>query len=226
MLRIDILSLFPEIFNSILTESILKRAVNKSLAEYHIHNIRDYSTERYNSVDDYAYGGGAGMVLMPGPIANLILKLTEKREYDEIIFLCPDGEVLNQQMCNGLSMTKNLLLICGRYKGIDQRIRDKWVTKEISIGDYVLTGGELPAAILVDSIVRLLPGVLSDESSALSDSFQTNLLDAPAYTRPVEFMGMRVPDILIGGDHSKIEQWRLDQSYEKTRQRRPDLLED
>lgn len=224
MLRIDILTIFPDIFTGVFSESILKRANAKGLAEYHLHNLRDFGIGRHQQVDDTAYGGGAGMVMMCAPIVEAIESLTAQRQYDEIIYMSPDGERLDQAACNHMSLHQNLMIICGRYKGIDQRIRDNWITKEISIGDYVLTGGELPAAVLVDSLVRLIPGVLNDESSALSDSFQANLLDAPVYTKPSDFRGYKVPDVLLGGDHRCIEEWRLNTSYEKTASRRPDLL--
>ncbi|MCB0737742.1 MAG: tRNA (guanosine(37)-N1)-methyltransferase TrmD [Bacteroidetes bacterium] len=227
-MRIDILTIFPEMFAAILNESILKRAQDKGLVQMHTHNLRDYviaETKRKN-VDDYAYGGGAGMVLGIEPIARCIESLRSQRVYDEFIYLTPDGEVLNQGMSNHLSTKQNLLLLCGRYKGVDQRVRDHFITKEISIGDYVLSGGELAACVLTDSIVRLIPGVLSDESSALLDSFQGELLDAPVYTRPAEFRGWKVPDVLMSGHEAKIDEWRYQQSLEKTQNRRPDLLKD
>lgn len=207
-----------------LNQSILKRAQTKGLADIEVHNLRDYSTNKHQSVDDTAFGGGAGMVLMPEPLVNCIEYLQAAREYDEVIYLTPDGEVLDQKMANDLSLKNNLLMICGRYKGIDQRVRDGWVTREISIGDYVLSGGELPAAVLSDAIIRLIPGVLNDESSALLDSFQGDLLDAPVYTKPADFRGMKVPEVLQSGDHKKIDEWRYQQSLEKTKVRRPDLL--
>lgn len=225
-MRIDILSIFPSMFEGFLTESIMKRAQTKGLAQIHIHNLRDYSKDKRSAVDDYAFGGGAGMVMMPQPIVDCIESLQQEVAYDELIYLTPDGEVLTQAIANELSLKKNLLMLCGRYKGVDQRVRDHWITREISIGDYVLSGGELPAAVLTDAIVRLIPGVLSDESSALLDSFQGELLDAPVYTRPANFRGYQVPDILQSGDHSKIDEWRYQQSLEKTRQRRPDQLEE
>jgi tRNA (guanine37-N1)-methyltransferase len=189
------------------------------------HDLRKYSTEKRQSVDDYAFGGGAGMVMMPQPIVDCIEELKQQTEYDEIIYLSPDGELLDQALANELSLKKNLMMLCGRYKGVDQRVRDGWITREISIGDYVLSGGELPAAVLADSIIRLIPGVLNDESSALLDSFQGELLDAPVYTRPADFRGMKVPEVLQGGDHAKIEEWRYQQSLEKTRKRRPGMTE-
>ncbi len=223
-MHIDIVTLFPDMLTGFLNQSILKRAQTKGLAEIEVHNLRDYSTNKHQSVDDTAFGGGAGMVLMPEPLVNCIENLQKNHEYDEIIYLTPDGEVLDQKIANDLSMKKNLLMICGRYKGIDQRVRDGWVTREISIGDYVLSGGELPAAVLSDAIIRLIPGVLNDESSALLDSFQGDLLDAPVFTKPADFRGMKVPEVLQSGDHKKIDEWRYQQSLEKTRLRRPDLL--
>ena len=209
-----------------LNQSILKRAQTKKLAEIEVHNLRNYSSGKHQNVDDTAFGGGAGMVLMPEPLVNCIESLQKNHEYDEIIYLTPDGEVLDQKMANDLSLKNNLLMICGRYKGIDQRVRDGWITREISIGDYVLSGGELPAAVLADSIIRLIPGVLNDESSALLDSFQGDLLDAPVYTKPADFRGLKVPEVLQSGDHSKIDEWRYQQSLEKTKLRRPDLLKE
>jgi tRNA (guanine37-N1)-methyltransferase len=222
-MRIDILSCVPELLVSPLNHSILKRAQEKKILEVFIHNLRDYTTDKHRTVDDYPYGGGPGMVLMAPPLAAAIKSLSQNIHYDEIIYLTPDGETFNQKMANQLSLKKNLLLIAGHYKGIDQRIRDKYVTKEISIGDYVLSGGELPALVLVDAIGRLIPGVLGDETSALSDSFQNLLLDAPCYTRPAIFENLRVPEILLSGNHEKIKEWRLQQSIEKTKSRRPDL---
>lgn len=227
-MRIDILTIFPEMFSAILNESILKRAQDKGLVELVTHDLRFYvetSTKRKN-VDDYAFGGGAGMVLSIEPIAKCIEFLESQRSYDEKIYLTPDGEVLSQGLSNSLSLKGNLLLLCGRYKGVDQRVRDHLITKEISIGDYVLSGGELAACVLTDSIVRLIPGVLSDESSALTDSFQGDLLDAPVYTRPANFKGMQVPEVLLSGHEANIEAWRYEQALQKTRNRRPDLLDD
>lgn len=224
-MRIDILTLFPEMFDGPFSHSIIKRALAKDLVEIKLHNIRDYSTNKHRQVDDYPYGGGAGMVMMLEPLSKCIEALKAERHYDEIIYLSPDAEVLTQKMANTLSIKNNLLLLCGHYKGIDQRIRDHFITKEISIGDYVLSGGELAAAVLTDSIIRLIPGAISDETSALSDSFQDELLDAPVYTRPADYKGMKVPDILLSGDFKKIEEWRHDQSLEKTRLRRPDLYQ-
>ncbi len=223
-MRIDVLSCVPELLYSPLNHSILQRAQQKKLLEVYVHNLRDYSLDKHRSVDDYPYGGGPGMVLSAPPLANAIQSLSQNIPYDEIIFLTPDGLTFNQKIANQLSLKQNLLLIAGHYKGIDQRIRDKYVTKEISIGDYVLSGGELPALVLVDAIVRLIPGVLNDETSALSDSFQNGLLDAPCYTRPAVFEGMKVPEILLSGDHQKIEEWRLQASLQKTQKLRPDLF--
>lgn len=223
-MRIDIVSVLPELMESPFSASILKRAQEKGLVEVHLHNLRDYSEKKFKQVDDYAYGGGAGMVMSIIPFSKCIEQLKAEREYDEIIFMTPDGEQLNQQIANQLSLKGNLLLLAGHYKGIDQRIRDKYVTREISIGDYVLSGGELAAAVLSDAIIRLLPGVLNDETSALSDSFQDNLLAPPVYTRPFEFEGLKVPEILRSGDDKKIEEWRHEQALERTKTRRPDLL--
>ncbi len=225
-MRIDILSIFPEMFQGPFTESIIKRAVNKGLAEIHIHNIRDYAKNKHRNVDDYVYGGSAGMVMMIQPIADCINKLNEEREYDEVIFLTPDGEVLNQGIANTLSLKQNLILLCGHYKGIDERIRENYITREISIGDYVLSGGELAAAVLTDSIIRLIPGVLSDETSALSDSFQDGLLSPPVYTRPAEYNGWKVPEILLSGNEKEIINWNYNRAVERTKARRPDLLDE
>lgn len=223
-MRIDIITVLPELLESPLSHSIMKRAQAKGMLEVHVHPLRAYSSLKHNQVDDYQFGGGAGMVMMLEPIVNAIESLQAKVKYDEIIYLTPDGETLNQRMANRLSLKGNLLMLCGHYKGIDQRIRDHFITKEISIGDYVLSGGELGAAVLVDAIGRLLPGVLNDETSALFDSFQDNLLAPPVYTRPVEFRGWKVPDVLLSGDHKKIEEWRHQQAVERTQARRPDLL--
>lgn len=225
-MRFDIITLFPNMLSSFFQESILKRAQNKQLAEIHLHDLHEYSQNNYGSVDDYAYGGGAGMVIGIEPVALCIDNLKKERNYDEIIYTAPDGELLSQQRSNRLSMLNNVMILCGHYKGIDERIREHFITLEISIGDYVLTGGELAAAVIVDSVTRLIPGVIGDETSALSDSFQDNLISPPAYTRPVDFRGWKVPDILLSGNHAKIEQWRYEQSVERTRQRRPDLLKD
>ncbi len=225
-MRIDIITVLPELLESPFAHSIMKRAQEKGLLEVNTHQLRKWALNKYGMVDDYQFGGGAGMVMMCEPLANAIESLTAERKYDEIIYLTPDGETFNQKMANKLSMQENLMLICGHYKGIDQRIRDQFVTKEISIGDYVLSGGELGAAVMVDAIGRLLPGVLNDETSALFDSFQDNLLAPPVYTRPAEFRGWKVPDILLSGDPKKIEEWRHEQSIQRTKERRPDILED
>ncbi len=223
-MRIDILSILPDFFNIAFKQSILKRAQKKGIVEIHIHDIRKYSTNKQKSVDDYQYGGGAGMVICIQPIDDLISKLKSERNYDEIIYLTPDGEQLNQGICNKLSTLKNIILLCGHYKGIDQRIRDHFISKEISIGDYVLTGGELGAIVLSDAIIRLIPGVISDETSALTDSFQDQLLSPPIYTRPSEYKGWKVPEILLSGDDKKIEKWRQEQAEISTKTRRPDIL--
>ncbi|GGB19783.1 tRNA (guanosine(37)-N1)-methyltransferase TrmD [Puia dinghuensis] len=224
-LQIDILTVLPELLESPFNHSILKRAKEKGLLEIRVHHLRQWAVNEYGQVDDYQYGGGAGMVMMAEPLANAIEALSQDGPFEEIIYLTPDGERFDQRTANRLSLKGKLLLICGHYKGIDQRIRDKYVTREISIGDYVLSGGELAAAILVDAIGRLLPGVLNDETSALFDSFQDNLLAPPVYSRPAEWRGIRVPEILLSGDPRKIEDWRHEQSLQRTRQRRPDLLE-
>jgi len=224
-MRFDIITVLPGLLESPFAHSILQRAQKKGIAEIHVHNLRDYATNKQKSVDDYPYGGGSGMVMTIEPFAACIEKLKSEREYDEIIFMSPDGETLNQAMANTLSIKQNIIILCGHYKGIDQRIRDLFVTKEISVGDYVLSGGELPAAIVVDAVVRLIPGVLSDETSALSDSFQDGLLDAPVYTRPADWNGVKVPDILLSGNTPEIEKWRFEQAVERTKIRRPDLLE-
>lgn len=224
-MRIDILTILPELIEGALNHSIMKRAQEKGIADIHLHNIRDYSTHRQKSVDDYQYGGGAGMVMTIQPIADCIEQLISERDYDELIYMTPDGEVLNQSMANTMSLGKNLLILCGHYKGVDQRIRDIFITKEISIGSYVLSGGELGAAVLVDSVVRLLPGVLNDETSALTDSFQDNLLAPPIYTRPDNYKGYKVPEILLSGNPKLIEEWRLDKAIENTKLKRPDLME-
>ena len=224
-MTIDILTVLPELLESPFSHSILKRAKEKGLLEIRVHHLRQWAVNEYGQIDDYQFGGGAGMVMMPEPLANAIESLSRDSPYDEIIYLTPDGERLNQKIANTLSLKENVLLICGHYKGIDQRIREKYVTREISIGDYVLSGGELAAAVLVDTIGRLIPGVLNDETSALFDSFQDNLLAPPVYTRPADWRGEKVPDILLSGDPKKIEDWRYEQSLERTRERRPDLLE-
>jgi len=224
-MRIDIITLFPEFFNSYFEYSILKRAKENDKAQIIIHNLRDHSNNKQKSVDDYQFGGGAGMVMCIQPIDQCIGKLKSEREYDEIIYLSPDGEILNQQICNRLSTYKNLILLCGHYKGIDQRIREHIITKEISIGDYVLTGGEVAAAILSDSIIRLIPGVISDETSALTDSFQDNLLAPPIYTRPSNYKGWEVPKILLSGNEKIIAEWREQEAIKRTEEKRPDLFE-
>jgi tRNA (guanine37-N1)-methyltransferase len=223
-MRIDILTILPKLLEGPFADSIMKRAVEKSHAEIHIHDIREYTIDKHNKVDDYAFGGGAGMVMTIQPIADLIDKLQKERDYDEVIYLTPDGEQLNQSICNQLSLKGSLIMLCGHYKGVDQRVRDMYITREISIGDYVLSGGELAAAVLTDAIIRLVPGVLNDETSALSDSFQDQLLAPPVYTRPAEYKGVKVPDILTGGNLKAIDQWRHERSVELTKQRRPDLL--
>lgn len=223
-MRIDIISAVPDLMESPFRTSILKRAMDKGLAEVHFHNIRDWSSNAYRQIDDAPYGGGAGMVMMVEPLDKCILELKSQRNYDEIIYLTPDGKTLNQRISNSLSIKNNLIFICGHYKGIDQRVRDLHVTLELSIGDYVLTGGELAACVLADSVIRLLPGVLNDEQSALTDSFQDDLLSPPIYTRPEEYKGLRVPDILLSGNFSKIEQWRHDEAVRITQERRPDLM--
>jgi tRNA (guanine37-N1)-methyltransferase len=223
-MKIDILSVVPQLLESFFLHSILKRAKEKKLLEVNLHNLRGYTNYKHGQVDDYQFGGGAGLVMMCEPLVNAIESLQKTNLYDEIIFLTPDGENFNQKMANNLSLKNNLLIICGHYKGIDQRVRDHFVTKEISIGDYVLSGGELGAAVLVDAIGRLIPGVLNDETSALMDSFQDGLLAPPVYTRPEDFRGWKVPEILLSGNHSQIEVWRYEESLNRTQERRPDLL--
>ncbi|MXV49833.1 tRNA (guanosine(37)-N1)-methyltransferase TrmD [Pedobacter sp. HMF7647] len=223
-MRFDIITVLPGLLESPFAHSILQRAQKKGIAEIHVHNLRDYANNKHKSVDDYPYGGGSGMVMSVEPFAACITTLKGQNEYDEIIFMTPDGETLNQGIANELSLKNNVIILCGHYKGIDQRIRDLFVTREISIGDYVLSGGELPAAVLVDTVVRLIPGVLSDETSALSDSFQGELLDAPVYTRPADWNGQKVPDVLLSGNQSLIDNWRYEQALERTKKRRPDLL--
>ncbi|MCX8019985.1 MAG: tRNA (guanosine(37)-N1)-methyltransferase TrmD [Chitinophagaceae bacterium] len=225
-MHIDILTVLPELLESPLRHSILKRAQEKGLLSVKIHQLRKWAVNEYGQVDDYQYGGGAGMVIMCEPLAKAIEELSAAAPYDEIIYLTPDGERFSQKMANALSLKQRLLLICGHYKGIDQRIRDHLVTREISIGDYVLSGGELPAAVLVDAVGRLLPGVLNDETSALTDSYQDNLLAPPVYTRPADFRGWKVPDVLLSGDPKKIEEWRYEQALIRTKQKRPDLLKE
>ncbi|MGB0423787.1 MAG: tRNA (guanosine(37)-N1)-methyltransferase TrmD [Flavobacteriales bacterium] len=225
-MRIDILTVLPTLLESPFADSIMKRAQSKGLAEVVVHNIRDYSSQKQKQVDDYAFGGGAGMVMTIEPIHNCINALTKERQYDEVIYLTPDGETWNQGLANHYSLKKNLIFICGHYKGVDQRVRDHLITREISIGDFVLSGGELGAAVLADSIIRLLPGVLNDETSALSDSFQDNLLAPPVYTRPADYQGWKVPKILLSGDLKKIDDWRFEQSVQRTKELRPDLMDE
>ncbi len=223
-MRIDILTIFPKMLDSFFNESIIKKTKEKGVVNIFLHNIRDYSINKHKKVDDYQFGGGAGMVMTIQPIADLINKLKSEREYDEVIFLTPDGDVFNQKIANDLSTFKNIILLCGHYKGIDQRIRDIFITREISIGDFVLTGGELAAAVITDSVVRLLPGAISDETSALTDSFQDNLLSYPVYTRPYNYKGYKVPDVLLSGNFKEIEKWRHKKSVEITKKRRPDIF--
>lgn len=225
-MRIDILTVMPEMLVSPLNTSILKRAQDKGLVEIVIHDLRDYTLDKHRRVDDYPFGGEAGMVMQIEPVDRAISHLKSQREYDEVIFTSPDGEVLNQPMANSLSLAKNLIILCGHYKGIDYRIREHLITKEISIGDYVLTGGELPAAVIADAVVRLIPGAIGDEQSALSDSFQDNLLAPPVYTRPAEYKGWKVPEILLSGHEAKISEWKHEMSIKRTMELRPDLLED
>ena len=224
-MRIDIITVSPELIKSPFEYSIIKRAIDKNLTEVHFHNLRNYALNKYGKIDDYQFGGGAGMVLMIEPIDKCITELQSQRKYDEIIYMNPDAKSLNQQTANTLSLSKNIIILTGHYKGIDQRVRDKYITKEISIGDYVLSGGELAAAVLCDTIIRLIPGVLGDETSALTDSFQDNLLSPPVYTRPSEYKGMEVPKILLSGNFPKIDEWRSEKALEHTRKIRPDLLE-
>lgn len=224
-MQIDIITVHPPLLDSPFSHSILKRAVTKGIVSVNVVDLRPYGIEPHRKVDDYAFGGGAGMVMMIEPIANCINELKSKRTYDEVIYMTPDGETLKQPMCNHLSTLQNIIILCGHYKGIDERLREHFITKEISIGDYVLSGGELPAAVLCDGIIRLIPGVLNDETSALSDSFQDNLLSPPVYTRPADYNGWKVPEILTSGNTKKVEEWRHEQALERTRLRRPDLLE-
>lgn len=224
-MRIDIITVLPELLKSPFEASILKRAIEANLVSVHFHNLRDYTTDNYKSIDNTQYGGGPGMVMTIEPIDKCISKLKSEREYDEVIYLTPDGEILNQQLTNKLSLKKNLILLCGHYKGVDQRVRDHLITKEISIGNYVLSGGELGAAVLCDAIIRLIPGVLGNETSALTDSFQDNLLAPPIYTRPREYKNWKVPPVLFSGNFAQIEKWREEQAYEHTKSRRPDLLD-
>ena len=223
-MRIDIITVLPEMLESPLGCSIIRRACDKGLAEIHVHNLRDYTTNRYRKVDDYPFGGEAGMVIQIEPVDRAVSALRAERDYDEVIFTAPDGEVFNQKTANELSMLNNIIILCGHYKGIDYRIREHLITREISVGDYVLTGGEMPAAIITDAIVRLIPGAMGDEQSALSDSFQDNLLQGPIYTRPAEYKGWRVPDVLLSGHAARIDEWRHQQAVERTRRLRPDLL--
>ena len=225
-MRIDIITVLPELIQSPFEASIMKRAVEKGLVEVHFHNLRDYASNNYKQVDDYQFGGGAGMVLMIEPIDKCISGLKAERDYEEVIYMTPDGATLNQTMANELSLKGNIIILCGHYKGVDQRVRDQFVTREISIGDYVLSGGEMAAAIVCDAVIRLIPGVLSNETSALTDSFQDDLLAPPIYTRPADYKGWTVPDVLLSGHEAKIEQWREDQAYQRTKERRPDLLEE
>lgn len=224
-MRIDIITVLPELLESPFRASILKRAIEKGLVEVHMHNLRDYTDKSYNQVDDYQFGGGAGMVLMIAPIDKCISALKAERDYDEIIYMTPDGTTLNQKMANGLSLLKNVMILCGHYKGVDHRVREAYITKEISVGDYVLSGGELGAAIVCDAVIRLIPGVLNNETSALTDTFQDNLLAPPIYTRPSEYKGMKVPEILLSGNFPKIEQWREEEAQKRTERLRPDILE-
>ena len=223
-MRIDILTLFPNMMRMFFDESIISRAQKKGLVEIVLHDLHDYSLTRYGSVDDYPYGGGAGMVMAVEPLANCIEDLQSQRTYDDIIYTAPDGELLSQPVSNTLSLKQNLMILCGHYKGVDERIREHFVTREISIGDYVLTGGELATAVICDTVVRLIPGVLGDEQSALGDSFQDGLVAPPEYTRPADFRGWQVPQVLLSGDHAKIQQWRYEQALQRTRERRPNLL--
>lgn len=223
-MRIDIITVLPELLKSPFEASILKRSIEKGLVEVHFHNLRDYTDKSYNQVDDYQFGGGAGMVLMIEPIDKCITALKSERDYDEVIYMTPDGETLRQKMANSLSLLGNVIILCGHYKGVDQRVREAFITKEISVGDYVLSGGELGAAILCDAVIRLIPGVLNNETSALTDTFQDNLLAPPIYTRPSEYKGMKVPEVLLSGNFPKIEAWREEEAQKRTEELRPDLL--
>lgn len=225
-MRINIITVLPDLMRSPFEGSIMKRAIQKDLVEVHFHNLRDYSTNKHKNVDDYQFGGGAGMVMSVEPIDKCISKLKEERNYDAIIYMTPDGKTLNQKMANSMSMLENIIILCGHYKGVDQRVRDLHITHEISIGDYVLSGGEIGAIVFCDALIRLIPGVLSDETSALTDSFQDNLLSPPIYTRPSEYKGMKVPDVLLSGNFKEIDKWRENKAYEHTKNRRPDLLEE
>ena len=224
-MRIDIITVLPELLKSPFEASILKRAIEKGLVEVHLHNLRDFATNSYNQIDDYQFGGGAGMVMMIEPIDKCISGLKAERTYDEVIYMTPEGQTLDQGISNQLSLKGNIIILCGHYKGVDQRVRDQFITREISVGDYVLSGGELAAAIVCDSVIRLIPGVLGNETSALTDSFQDGLLAPPTYTRPAEYKGWKVPDVLLSGHGAIIEKWREDQAYKNTQKRRPDLLE-
>ena len=224
-MRIDIITVLPELLKSPFEASILKRAIEKKLVSVHFHNLRDYTTSSYNQIDDYQFGGGAGMVMMIEPIDKCISKLKAERDYDEVIYMSPDGETLNQGIANTLSLKKNIIILCGHYKGVDQRVRDQFITQEISVGDYVLSGGELAAAIVCDSVIRLIPGVLGNETSALTDTFQDGLLAPPVYTRPSEYKGWKVPEVLLSGHLKKIDEWREEQAHKRTEEIRPDLLE-
>lgn len=224
-MRIDIITIFPEMFEGPFTESIIKRAINKGVVEIGLHNLRDYSTDKHHKVDDYPFSAGAGMVMMIEPVDNCITHLKSQRDYDEVIYMSPDGQLLDQPLCNQLSMCGNIIILCGHYKGIDERIREHLVTREISIGNYVLSGGELGAAVLTDALVRLLPGAIGDETSALSDSFQDGLVSPPVYTRPREYKGWTVPDILLSGDDRKINEWKMEQALARTKERRPEMYE-
>ena len=225
-MNIHILTLFPDMFQGPFSESIIKRSVEKNIVNIEITNIRDFATNKHKNVDDYPYGGEAGMVMMAEPVVLAIEHLQNQHHWDEIIFLTPDGETLNQNIANELSLKKNIILLCGHYKGLDQRVRDHWITREISVGDYVLSGGELPAMIVTDAIVRLIPGVLNDETSALSDSFQNNVLSPPVYTRPADFRGHKVPDVLLSGHQKKIDEWKHEEALKRTREKRKDLLDE
>jgi tRNA (guanine37-N1)-methyltransferase len=224
-MRIDIITVLPELLKSPFQASILKRAIEKGLVEVHLHNLRDFATNSYNQIDDYQFGGGAGMVMMIEPIDKCISGLKAERAYDEVIYMTPEGQTLDQGISNQLSLKGNIIILCGHYKGVDQRVRDQFITKEISVGDYVLSGGELAAAIVCDSVIRLIPGVLGNETSALTDSFQDGLLAPPTYTRPAEYKGWKVPEVLLSGHSTNIEKWREDQAYKNTQKRRPDLLQ-
>ncbi|MGN8225488.1 tRNA (guanosine(37)-N1)-methyltransferase TrmD [Gracilimonas sp. BCB1] len=224
-MRIDIISAVPALLDGPLNHSIVKRAIDKNLVEIHVHDLRDYTEDKHKKIDDYPYGGEPGMVLTPQPIFSCIEKLQSERDYDELIFTAPDGDVFEQTDANALSLKQNIIILCGHYKGVDQRVRDELITKEFSIGDFVLSGGELPAMVITDAVVRLLPGVLGDAGSALNDSFQDGLLEGPVYTRPAEFKGMKVPDVLLSGDHKKVAEWKQEQSEKRTKERRKDLYE-